>query len=67
MDDKLRELAEYYGIEISNTPGAKIIDKNGAERLTTVDDIEEIFGELKKGQLENKIKYINSITGKISK
>jgi pyruvate ferredoxin oxidoreductase alpha subunit len=30
-------------------------------------DIEEVFGELEKGQLENKIKYINSITGKISK
>jgi pyruvate ferredoxin oxidoreductase alpha subunit len=30
-------------------------------------NIEKIFGELKKGKFENKIKYINSVTGKILK
>jgi|GEM_PF-5667695 len=44
MDEKLRELAEYYGIEISDTPGAKIIEEDGTIRLATVDDIEAIFG-----------------------
>lgn len=43
MNEKLRKLAEEYGIEISNTPGPKVIE-NETERLAKLKDVEEIFG-----------------------
>ena len=44
MDERLRELADFYGIETSNTPGPKIINPDGTERLARPEDMVEIFG-----------------------
>jgi hypothetical protein len=43
MDQKTIELANLYGIEISDTPGCKIVE-NGVERLATEKDVDKIFG-----------------------
>jgi len=43
MDQKVIELVNLYGIEISDTPGCKITE-NGVERLATEEDVNKIFG-----------------------
>ena len=42
MEQKIIELANLYDVEISDTPGCKIVE-NGVERLATKDDADKIF------------------------
>ena len=46
MDKDLLELAELYGLEVTDGPGCIIIDKNGSERPATKLDVGDAFGFL---------------------
>ena len=46
MDKDLLELAELYGLEVTDGPGCIIIDKNGSERSATKFDVGDAFGFL---------------------
>lgn len=43
MEQKIIELVNLYDVEISDTPGCKIVE-NGVERLATKNDVDKIFG-----------------------
>lgn len=47
MDKLLRELAEYYGLELRDEPGCVIVEKDGTERLARKEDA-NIINEVAK-------------------